>query len=121
MAKVSINLFKKIPESYRKQIEDNSGYEPVDDEDERLRKVLFESSKERIMVEKWAPGIEIEVDIPANGAEFTVVQGSYGTWSNEVYEQGTINKYDNEDTLTLMAGRKSGCIVYIREGIKSKL
>mmetsp|Transcript_28346 Transcript_28346/g.25039 ORF Transcript_28346/g.25039 Transcript_28346/m.25039 type:complete len:118 (-) Transcript_28346:8-361(-) len=101
----------------------SSGWKGVDgdDDEERIRKVLFTSANEKVYVEKWKEGSEMEVEVPENGLEIFVLSGSYGTWDNIVYKTNSYTRYETpNDTLTLMAGRESGCYLYIREGILNK-
>ena len=122
----------------------SEGWEEVEGDDERQRKVLTES----VCVEFWKPGAEVEVEVPEGGASVFVISGTYGTWDNDVYQSGTFIRYPEETTLvgapcfvwvnvlqtlyfvaghfaqTLIAGREAGAYVMIMLGhqnMKSKM
>lgn len=93
------------------------GWKNVGDDDERQRKALTQ----KVSVEYWKPGVEIEVEVPEQGLSLFVADGSYGTWDNDVYEKGSLVHYPEESTLTLIAGRESGAYVLVIEGKQERV
>ena len=95
------------------------GWIVMDDDEEdknRRMKVLYESKYEKVSVEEWKPDVEVEIEIPKNGKEIFVIEGSYATWENDVHSKHSWARYvDDGDVINVISG-KNGCFVYIKEG-----
>jgi len=75
--------------------------------------VLYESASELVLMERWAPGISIEVPIPG-GIELFVLDGSL-IESSEEFTRLSWLRLPAGATLQATAGR-SGCKVWVKSG-----
>jgi hypothetical protein len=75
--------------------------------------VLYESSRELVLLERWAPGISIAVPIPG-GIELLVLKGSFAEGGEEFTPLSWL-RLPAGATMRATAGR-DGCKLWVKSG-----
>lgn len=88
----------------------------VDGKEKKFR-TLFESRFEKVTVESWAAGSELVIDIPVNGKEIFVIDGSFTSDKFGVYDKYSWTRLVHGTELgNLKANDEGDLHIYIKEG-----